>query len=60
MSGLCDLHDYDLTDAERIALCAELDRLNRVSPPDPSERGAASPCVVAAHAGSGDFLEGNR
>ncbi len=57
MSGLSDLHDYDLTDAERLALCAELERLNRLSPPAPAER-ASSPCEVE-HAGLGDHLEGN-
>lgn len=40
MSGLCDLHDYDLTDAERLALCFELERLNRnLSPSYPAARG---------------------
>lgn len=57
MSGLSDLHDYDLTDAERLALCAELERLNRLSPPGPAEL-ASSPCEVE-HAGSGDHLESN-
>lgn len=54
MSGLCDLRDYDLTDAERLALCAELKRLNS-SPLGPAEL-ASSPCEVE-HAGLGDHLE---
>ena len=59
MSGLSDLHDYDLTDAERLALCAELERLNRL-PLGPAERGepVPSPFESVEHAGSGDHLEG--
>ena len=52
MSGLSDLIDCDLTDAERLSLCAELKRLNHVSPPATAER-ASSPCEVE-HAGAGD------
>lgn len=57
MSGLSDLHDYDMTDAERLALCAELKRLNRLSPSHPAEREAASPCAGSAPAGLGDHYE---
>ncbi|MGA0588885.1 hypothetical protein ACO2Q2_17450 [Dyella sp. KRB-257] len=59
MSGLSDLIDCDLTDAERLALCAELKRLNRVSPPDPAERGGLvpSPFESVEHAGFGDHAE---
>lgn len=53
MSGLSDLHDYDLTDAERLALCAELERLNRSLSSSPV--GGFTPPTPGLPAGDGDL-----
>lgn len=57
MSGLSDLVDLDhLSDAERLALCEELGRLNRMAPfsPAPATTDASPPCRTPAAAGAGD------
>jgi hypothetical protein len=57
MSGLSDLGDLDhLSEAERLALCEELGRLNRMVPlsPAPETTDASPPCRTPAAPGAGD------
>lgn len=54
MSGLCDLRDYDLTDAERLALCAELARLNRLPSSTAVPAGEPSPSRLVVLPMDGD------
>lgn len=55
MSGLSDLVDLDnLSEAERLALCEELGRLNRMVPLSSSPAPDLPPGRTPAAAGAGD------